>query len=75
MTVVNMPLRGPARVKALKDALRPLDASKMSTPEIVEIAERVLPDCTGPEITQALRELAAQQHAEANALEAFKASR
>ena len=59
MNITRFPPRGPKRLETLKTELRSLDVTTMSTPEVVEACQEVLPDCTVEEIIQALKETGA----------------
>jgi len=74
MTIEKFPLR-PLRLRVLKAVLRPADTSTMTTPQVVALCEKAVPDCTIDEIIAALRQVAAEQMQEAAALERFHSSR
>jgi len=63
------------RLDRLKAELRLIDTSVVTTPEVIELCERVLPDATADEMVAALRQVAAKQLREAKRLRTFAAER
>ena len=57
MTVESFPLRGPMRFEALKSALRGVDTSAMTTPEVVDLCQSAAPGVTVDEMIAALRQV------------------
>lgn len=75
MTVTNFPTCGPKRINVLRAALRSVDTSTMTTPEVVDLCEATLPSCTVEEIITALDMVANEHMDEADQLERYRASR
>lgn len=68
MTITNLPLQGEHRMEALRQALRPVDTSPMTVPEVVRLCEEAAPGCTFEEIILALRQVGEEHQKEAEAL-------
>ncbi len=69
MTITEFPKSAAARLEILKAILRHADTGTMTTPEVVQVCESALSDCTVDEIITALRLVADEHIAEAVSLE------
>ena len=78
MTVIPFPPTPPTteqRQTILKDVLRPADTTTMTTPEVAELCEAALPDCTLPEIIDALQAVMTEHFEHAEALRRYAESK
>ena len=71
MSIVKFPSPPVGRVEKLRAALRDVDTSTMTTAEVADLCEEVLPDCTVEEIVSALRDVGLEHYREADQLLAF----
>ena len=63
------------RIEHLAAALRGANIDTMTTPDVIALCERALPDCTADEIYTALRSVAEETFEHADELVTFKNQR
>jgi len=75
MSTVQFPNSSAGRLAKLRDALRTVDTSTMTTAEVAEMCQQALPDCTIDEMATALRHVGAEHMKEADDLRRFQEGR